>query len=225
MMIASDDQRLVRASLNGDTEAFGQLVRRYQDRLYPTLLRLTGSPDDALDLLQDAFIRAFQKLDRFRGQSSFFTWVYRIAVNLALSERRHRKCQPHCSAVSNLEQFEERSGADHRDPSLPLEQFEEEQRIQRALMQLPEDGRAIVVLRDLDGLSYEEIAEALRVPIGTVRSRLHRARCELKQILERAETGPPAFAAAASPGGPVAGSRELTRLAIRSVPDPTVVRT
>jgi RNA polymerase sigma-70 factor (ECF subfamily) len=190
MMIASDDQRLVRASLNGDTEAFGQLVRCYQDRLYPTLLRLTGSPDDALDLLQDAFIRAYQKLDRFRGQSSFFTWVYRIAVNLALSERRHRKCMPHCTSTGDLDQYEMRSSVESRDPSLSLEQVEEEQRIQRALMQLPEEGRAIVVLRDLDGLSYEEIAEALQVPIGTVRSRLHRARCGLRQVLERSETAP-----------------------------------
>ena len=190
-MAAKYDQSLVRSSLNGDTEAFGQLVRRYQDRLYPTLLRLTGSPDDALDLLQEAFLRAFQNLGRYRGQSSFFTWVYRIAVNLAISERRHRKTSPSHAAKQGLDQLENLPASTQEDPSLRLERAEEEQRIQNALMRLPDEGRVIVVLRDLDGLSYEEIAEALQIPIGTVRSRLHRARTELKQILERAELLPP----------------------------------
>ena len=87
----NDDNSLIVACRAGRTEAFGVLVQRYQDRLYPTMLRLTGSADDALDLLQDAFLRAFEKLDRFQGESSFYTWVYRIAVNLALSGRRRRR--------------------------------------------------------------------------------------------------------------------------------------
>ena len=87
----NDDNSLIEACRAGRTEAFGVLVQRYQDRLYPTMLRLTGSADDALDLLQDAFLRAFEKLDRFQGESSFYTWVYRIAVNLALSGRRRRR--------------------------------------------------------------------------------------------------------------------------------------
>ena len=87
----TDDNSLIVACRAGRTEAFGELIRRHQDRLYPTMLRLAGSPDDALDLLQDAFLRAFEKLDKFHGESSFYTWVYRIAVNLALSGRRRRK--------------------------------------------------------------------------------------------------------------------------------------
>src|SRR6478609_9201178 len=91
MARTDDDLDLVAASRSGDAESFGALVRMYQDRLYPTLLRLTGSAEDARDLLQDAFLRAFEKLDRFHGESSFYTWVYRIAVNLTLSDRRRRR--------------------------------------------------------------------------------------------------------------------------------------
>ncbi len=86
-----DDQSLVEAFRAGRTDAFGVLVERYQERLYPTILRLTGSPEDAEDVLQDAFVRAFEKLDQFEGESSFYTWVYRIAVNLALSGHRRRR--------------------------------------------------------------------------------------------------------------------------------------
>src|SRR5436305_1789962 len=86
-----DDQGLIEACRAGELEAFGVLVRRYKDRLYPTLLRLTGCAEDAEDLLQDAFVRAFEKLNRFHGDSSFYTWIYRIAVNLALSDRRRRR--------------------------------------------------------------------------------------------------------------------------------------
>src|SRR5215210_6031696 len=86
-----DDKCLIEACRAGKTEAFGVLVRRYQDRLYPTVLRLTGCADDAHDVLQDAFLRAYQKLGKFQGESSFYTWVYRIAINLALSGRRRRR--------------------------------------------------------------------------------------------------------------------------------------
>ena len=86
-----DDLSLVNACRAGQTEAFGDLVRKYQDRLYPTILRLVGSPEDAQDVLQDAFIRAFEKLEQFHGESSFYTWIYRIAVNLALSGHRKRQ--------------------------------------------------------------------------------------------------------------------------------------
>src|SRR3954451_10722082 len=91
MSLCSDAQSLIDACRAGKTEAYGDLVRRYQDRLYPTALRLTGCAEDAQDLLQETFLRAYQKLGRFHGESSFYTWVYRIAVNLALSGRRRRR--------------------------------------------------------------------------------------------------------------------------------------
>src|SRR5262245_43064349 len=137
-----DDECLIRACRSGDAEAFGALVSRYQGRLYPTVLRLTGSADDALDLLQDAFLRAYQHLDRFHGDSSFYTWIYRIAVNLALSDRRRKR--------RNLRWGDEHRGPDvaelqdreGNDPAAPVERAERNQRIQDALNDLPPDYRA-----------------------------------------------------------------------------------
>lgn len=180
MIGRDDDQSLVEACRAGDPDAFGVLVRRYQDRLYPTVLRLTGRTEDAHDLLQEAFFRAFLKLRDFHGDSSFYTWIYRIAVNLALSGRRRRRAVAEGQG-GDLPDPADDSGL--TDPALPLERAEREDRIHRALQALAEDHRAVVVMKDLDGLRYEEIAAILRIPIGTVRSRLHRARCELRERL------------------------------------------
>lgn len=176
-----DDQTLVELCRAGKTEAFGTLVQRYQDRLYPTIFRLTGVREDALDILQEAFLKAFQQLHRFQGESSFYTWVYRIAVNLALSARRRRGWRPLVDA-SGVE-VDPTDPSSPNDPSEPLVAREREQRIQSALASLLPDHRAVVVLKDLDGLPYEEIALLLKIPVGTVRSRLHRARCELRAKL------------------------------------------
>src|SRR5437764_14380907 len=97
-----DENRLIAACRDGKTEAFGVLVNRYQDRLYPTVFRVTGCAEDALDLLQEAFLRAYQKLDRFHGESSFYTWVYRIVINLALSDRRKRRHVAHAALPYEL---------------------------------------------------------------------------------------------------------------------------
>ena len=176
-----DDQTLVELCRAGQTEAFGTLVQRYQDRLYPTIFRLTGVREDALDILQDAFLKAFQQLHRFQGESSFYTWVYRIAVNLALSARRRRAWKPLVDADGYEVDLADPSHPS--DPSEPLLAQEREARIQAALASLLPDLRAVVVLKDLDGLPYEEIALLLRIPVGTVRSRLHRARSELRAKL------------------------------------------
>ncbi|WZO96635.1 sigma-70 family RNA polymerase sigma factor [Isosphaeraceae bacterium EP7] len=176
----NDDQQLIEACRSGRTEAFGGLIRRYQDRLYPTALRLTGRPEDALDLLQDAFLRAFQKLDRFHGDSSFYTWIYRIMVNLALSERRKRR-KPGRSEVSLVPDLADTS--ERSDPADALNRSERDFQVQNALNALAPDHRAVVVMKEFDGLRYEEIASMLDVPVGTVRSRLHRARCELRDRL------------------------------------------
>jgi RNA polymerase sigma-70 factor (ECF subfamily) len=180
----SDDESLIRACRSGNTEAFGALVGRYQGRLYPTVLRLTGCADEAQDLLQEAFLRAYQNFDRFQGGSSFYTWIYRIAVNLALSGRRRRKRRTlrlgdeHHGRVVDLPHDPKGS-----DPTAPLERAEREQIIQEALNTLTPDYRSVIVLKEFDGLAYDEISAVLRIPIGTVRSRLHRARCELRNRL------------------------------------------
>lgn len=177
------DDSILEACRAGDPEPFGELVGRYQDRLYATLLRLTGNPEDALDLLQDAFVAAYSKLDRFRGGSSFYTWIYRIAVNLALTQKRKR---PPARPVAWLSAHDGTEPPDERtesDPTGPLEQAERDRIVQEALNALAPEHRAVLVLKDVDGLRYEEIAEILAVPIGTVRSRLHRARGELRERL------------------------------------------
>jgi RNA polymerase sigma-70 factor, ECF subfamily len=181
-----DDQSLVAACRAGRTEAFDVLVERYQQRLYPTVLRLTGSPEDAEDVLQDAFVRAFEKLDQFQGDSSFYTWVYRIAVNLALSGHRKRRIRSalrlgNRPLISRGAHPPDESA--ESDPSAPLERAERERIVADALNRLSPEHRAIVVLKDFDGHRYEEISVILGIPVGTVRSRLHRARCELADRL------------------------------------------
>jgi RNA polymerase sigma-70 factor, ECF subfamily len=181
-----DDHSLVQACRMGQTEAFGALVRRYQQRLYPTVLRLVGCAEDAEDILQDAFIRAFEKLDQFHGESSFYTWVYRIAVNLALSGHRRRlgraaSFRREASRPPAPDDLPDDSPA--ADPAFRLERAERERIVENALNQLCPEHRAVVILKDFDGRRYEEIATILDIPVGTVRSRLHRARCELRDRL------------------------------------------
>jgi RNA polymerase sigma-70 factor, ECF subfamily len=181
-----DDQSLVQACRAGQTEAFGSLVARYQGRLYPTVMRLIGSAEDAEDVLQDTFVRAFEKLDQFHGDSSFYTWIYRIAVNLALSGYRRRRVRTVLRPKLDRRAFSGRDLPDESadaDPSMPLERAEREKIVEAALNKLGPEHRAVVVLKDFDGHRYEEISAILNIPVGTVRSRLHRARCELRERL------------------------------------------
>jgi len=181
-----DDHSLVQACRAGQTEAFGLLVQRYQDRLYPTILRLIGSAEDAEDVLQDTFVRAFEKLGQFQGESSFYTWIYRIAVNLALSGYRRRRVR--ALLLPKLERHAS-PGEDppdespDSDPTIGVERAERDRIIEAALDKLVAEHRAVVILKDFDGHRYEEISAILNVPVGTVRSRLHRARCELRDRL------------------------------------------
>jgi RNA polymerase sigma-70 factor (ECF subfamily) len=181
-----DDNSLVRACRAGQTEAFGILVRRYQDRLYPTLLRLVGSAEDAEDVLQDTFVRAFEKIDQFHGESSFYTWAYRIGVNLALSGYRRQRVRAALGNLGSGQRPREEDLPDESpdaDPSMPMARAEQERIVADALNQLCPEHRAVVILKDFDGHRYEEISEILKIPVGTVRSRLHRARCELRDRL------------------------------------------
>jgi RNA polymerase sigma-70 factor (ECF subfamily) len=177
------DERLVQATLAGDRAAFGELVVRYQDRLFNTLVRVLGSREDAKEVVQDALVQAFVKLDRFRGEAKFYTWLYRIGMNLALSHRRRRR------PVDSLEVVKERLGEEPvaQQPAAAHDLIERERAalLQRALLELQDDHRQILVLRELEGCTYETIGEILELPVGTVRSRLFRARAQLKQHLEK----------------------------------------
>jgi len=178
----SDDAELIDETLAGRSTAFGQLVEKYQDRLYNSIVYVLGSSEDALDVVQDAFVQAFLKLDTFRHSSAFYTWLYRIAFNIAASQRRRRK-----PAIS-VEQARESSGLEPIDPEPgPHKQAEVDERcrqVRAAIDGLGEEHRTVLVLREIDGYCYETIAEILDVPIGTVRSRLHRARLQLREELK-----------------------------------------
>jgi RNA polymerase sigma-70 factor, ECF subfamily len=186
--VSADDRRLIAASLKGDPAAFGELVRRYQDRLYNTVYRLLDNADDAQDVVQDAFVNAYQSLDGFKGDSQFFTWLYRIAVNTAISHKRKQRLTLSINAVRNGEgRVEPLDTSDASRPGHALERVEEERRVQQALNRLSVEHRTVLIMKDMEGQKYEAMAEILGVPIGTIRSRLHRARTELRELLEQQE--------------------------------------
>lgn len=179
------DAFLVEATLSGSREAFGQLVERYQDRLFNTLTRVLGSRDDASEVLQDAFVQAYTKLGSFRGSSQFYTWIYRVALNLACSHRRRNIRR---RDEQSVDQIRELSGAEPVDrnpqPEQAVERAEQAELVQAALLSISDEHRQILVLREMEDCSYETIAEILDLPVGTVRSRLFRARLQLKEVLE-----------------------------------------
>ncbi len=188
--MSADDHRLITNCLKGDAAAFGELVRRYQERVYHTAYRLIGNAEDAQDVAQETFINAYQSLDGFKGNASFFTWLYRIAVNTAISHKRKRRLAlVRMDGGQNGQTASEPADASETSrPGHALEQAEEESRVRRALDRLSPEHRAVLMLKEMEDQKYEEIAEVLNVPVGTVRSRLHRARMELREILEQDAT-------------------------------------
>ena len=181
----ADDRRLIAECLHGRQEAFGELVRRYQDRLFNAVYRVVDHSEDAYDVVQDAFLNAYQSLNSFKGDSEFFTWLYRIAFNTAISLKRKKRLLLSLDGGRADEPVVEPiDGSEFTQPGTGLERTEEEARLQKALGRLSAEHRAVLVLKDLEGQRYEEIAEILDVPIGTVRSRLHRARLELRELLQ-----------------------------------------
>jgi len=179
-----DDRRLIADCLLGRTAAFGELVRRYQDRLYHAIYRVVDNSEDAFDVVQESFLNAYQSLNSFKGDSEFFTWLYRIAFNAAISLKRKRK--PALSLEwdqDNKAGLEPMDDSAYSSPAANLERSEDEAVLQAALNRLSTEHRVVLVLKDLEGQKYEDIAAILDVPIGTIRSRLHRARVELRDIL------------------------------------------
>jgi RNA polymerase sigma-70 factor (ECF subfamily) len=182
--VSRTDAALIARSARGDRAAFGELVQRYQDRLYNTVYRLLDNAEDAQDVVQDAFLNAYQSLAGFKGDAQFFTWLYRIAVNQAISLKRKRRLVLSGDARNSgrvvIEPLDE---SEQARPGRALERADDERTVQDALNRLSPDHRTVLVLKELEGQKYETIAEILQVPIGTVRSRLHRARLELRDLL------------------------------------------
>ena len=187
-----DDLTLAREAQSGRPEAFDRLVERHQDRVYGVIHRMVNDREKAMDLTQETFLRAWKGLGTFGGQSAFFTWLYRIARNVVMSSGRHDAARPKIRVsldepASRNEDGDGRSGLDPEDAArLPGEHLLAEERknlVVEAIASLPSEFREIVILRDMRDQSYEAIAELLDIPLGTVRSRLHRARMELKERL------------------------------------------
>lgn len=182
--MTDDDRRLIAECLAGRRDAFGELVTRYQARLYNAAVRVVGHPDDAADVVQEAFLNAYQALPAFKGDSEFFTWLYRIAFNAAVSLRRKKRPAASLDAPpGDGPRPEPADPSEEARPGAALERTEDERQLYAALDRLSEEHRAVLLMKDIDGLKYEEIAAVLGVPVGTVRSRLHRARLELRGLL------------------------------------------
>jgi len=178
-----DDSSLIDRSLQGDSAAFGQLVRLHQDRLYNAIVHLVGDRTESEDIVQEAFVQAYVKLETFQRQSAFYTWLYRIAFNKAVSRKRRKR--PEVS----VDQGKDHGGDEPLDPGdAPGDRLlreEQAAQIREAMSLLSEEHRAILVLREIEGCDYEAIAEILSINIGTVRSRLHRARMQLRDRFMR----------------------------------------
>jgi RNA polymerase sigma-70 factor, ECF subfamily len=189
--VGSSEAALIQRCVSGDEVAFAELVSDHQRMVVQLAMNLLGDRDEALDLSQEVFLRVFRTIARFRGQSTLRTWIYRIAVNQARNRhrfwrRRHRADQVSLDAhVATHGEFQ--SGAE-AGPDRMLAQKELAVRLQNALDGLPFDQRTAIVLREVDGLSYDEIAYSLGVAIGTVKSRLTRARQTLRTELREART-------------------------------------
>ena len=177
------DRELVLRCQRNESRAFDELVARHQDRVFTAVTRFCGNAEDAADIVQRAFINAFRKIQEFKGDSAFSTWIYRIAFNQAISFRRENR-RPSISLHAKDEDGLIAEPVDDRAPGESMETEETRKKVQQALELLDEQDRQIIILKDLQGHSYDEIAAILQIPKGTVRSRLHRARMELKEKLK-----------------------------------------
>ncbi len=178
---------LVRRARRGDLAAYDELVKRYQERIYATIYHMTGNHEDANDLAQESFIKAFAALKSFKGGSSFYTWLYRIAVNKTINFLKQRRNKHHLS-LNDLD-FNAEHDPDlvalisEKTPTRDVSLSELQKKLNEALLKLSEPHRMVVVLHDVQGVSHEEIAEIVGCNIGTVRSRLFYARQQLQGYL------------------------------------------
>ena len=178
---------LIAKARDGDGDAYGQLVQANQDRIYASVLRQVRDEHKAMDITQEAFIQAYRAIDTYEDRAKFSTWMYRIAMNLITSHYRHERAQKRGGNKSetslNIEGMPE-PGADQRTPDDKVAAEDVGVQVRGAIDELDDEYRDVVVMRDLQGLSYDEIAEMLDIAPGTVRSRLHRGREKLKEKLK-----------------------------------------
>jgi len=194
MQVNVSDAVLIEQYRKGDSAAIEQLVLKYQNRIYNVILKICADPDDAAELTQETFVKVIENLDRFEGRSGFYTWTFRIAVNLTLNycQRNSKLAFQSLDAEqdqqndSKVKQVLKDFLSDDSSPD-PADQVQNKELYRiaaNALMGLDETHRAVIVLRDIEGMSYARIAEVLDIELGTVRSRLSRARSKMRDILE-----------------------------------------
>jgi RNA polymerase sigma-70 factor (ECF subfamily) len=190
--IPIDDAVLVQQCQQGDSAATERLILKYQNRIYNAILRICANPDDAAELTQDTFVKVIENIDKFEGRSSFYTWAFRIGVNLTLNY-----CQRSIKLRSQSLDAEDSNDSDAKgvlkkfltddnlpDPAVVAQNKELCRLVVKALRKLDDAQRAVIVLRDIEGMNYAQIAEVLDIELGTVRSRLSRARTNLREIME-----------------------------------------
>ncbi len=177
-----NEQSIVKKATQGDAVAFEQLMRAHEGRMYAVSLRMCGNREDALDCTQEAMLRIYRAMSSFKGQSSFATWVYRITMNTCLDELRRRKVRTSSSLDALLDSGWAPSDEDDT-PERHSIASEQRRTLERAIADLPEDMRAAIVLRDVQGFSYEEIAQMLTANVGTIKSRISRGREKLRETL------------------------------------------
>ncbi len=208
-----DDAELVAAARRGDRDAFRTLFERYHRRAYALAFGVLRHQDDALDVVQDAFIKAHKYLDKFEGNSSFYTWLYRIVMNLAIDHlRKHRRVKP---VELDDQHLEERAGDDTLlpkilggNPGRALMDKEIRARIDQALGELSDNHRAVLIMRELEGMSYEEMAQAMGCSKGTIMSRLFHARKNMqRQLVDLVDRAPANDAGADEDDAAASGSR------------------
>jgi RNA polymerase sigma-70 factor (ECF subfamily) len=190
--ISIDDSVLVHQCTQGDSAAMERLILKYQNRIYNVILKICANIDDAAELTQDTFVKVIENIDKFQGKSSFYTWAFRIAVNLTLNYcKRNAKLvfrsldaeqDPDSRAPKMLKEF--LTDDSFPDPAVVAQNSELCRLIQDALLKLDDEQRIVIVLRDIEGMDYAQIAEVLGIELGTVKSRLSRARSNLKDIME-----------------------------------------
>lgn len=211
-----DERALIERCRRGDLAAFEPLVERYRERVWRLAYTYLRDPEDAWDVAQETFVRAWQSLGAFRGQSAFYTWLFRIAVNLAADRARQRAAR--ARALGSERVPEEEMARTLPDagpgPDEAAARAEQRERIRRALDLLPPHHRTIIMLSDLEGLTYREIAEVLAIPIGTVMSRLHNARKRLREVLGPLLAVVAVLLAALAPAGPAA-AQQIVRFGAR----------
>lgn len=188
-----EDDILVKRCQQGDMEAMSTLIVRYQDRLYNTILKICGNPDDAAELTQETFVKVIEKISSFGGRSRFYTWLFRVGVNQTLTYcRRKQKLHIHSLEAPFSKENENAANClnaylvnkDAVDPAELVGQQEIRELLITSMNKLDEQHRAVIILRDIEGMSYQDIADILETELGTVKSRINRARASLREILQ-----------------------------------------